>query len=92
MSCWCGHGPWHHYGYYGPPPYPPQGYPPTAYPPGAYGPPPATYAVPPYRGRSGRRSRVEDLEDYLAELEDELARVREELRASRPKGGESDNG
>jgi hypothetical protein len=29
MSCWCGHGPWHHYGYA----YPPPMYPAAAYPP-----------------------------------------------------------
>lgn len=30
MSCWCGHGPWHHYGYaYPPPMYPAAPYPPS---------------------------------------------------------------
>jgi hypothetical protein len=71
MSCWCGHGPWHHYGYAYPPPYPAAAYPPAAYPPGPYAPPP--------RQRRRGRARVEDLERHLAELEDELARVREDL-------------
>jgi hypothetical protein len=71
MSCWCGHGPWHHYGYaYPPPTYAPPGYPPSAYPPAAYPAPP--------RPRRRRRARIADLET-LADLGDELARVREEL-------------
>jgi hypothetical protein len=69
MSCWCGHGPWHHYGSAYPPGYPPPDYPPPAY----WGP-----------GRGSRRRRSdEELERHLAELEDELARLREELGAAR---------
>lgn len=77
MSCWCGHGPWHHHGYA----YPPPAYPPPAYPPPYYEP------VPP---RRGRRARVEDLERYLSDLNDELARVREELAEHRSEGRETD--
>jgi hypothetical protein len=77
MSCWCGHGPWHHYGY---------AYPPPTYAPPVY--PPPDYPSPPPRARRGRRARVEDLERYLAELEDELAGVREELAGYRREGAE----
>lgn len=79
MSCCCGHAHWHcdHL-----PGYPPGGYPPPVYPPSDYGPP---------RGlrRRVRRSRMEDLEDYLQDLEAELTRVREELTAyRRDEGGQ----
>jgi hypothetical protein len=68
MNCWCGHGPWHHYGYAYPPPYGP----PAAYP------PPADYY---YGGPARRRRRrdPEELEEYLEDLEAEIARVRQEL-------------
>jgi hypothetical protein len=68
MSCWCGHGPWHHYGY----PYPP---------PAAYGPPATMYYEPaePYRRRRRRQADAEELADYLGELEAEVARIRREL-------------
>ena len=93
MSCWCGHGPWHHCGPgygpggygpgYGPPGYGP-GYGPPGYGPGygppGYGPPGSGYG-PGRRGR--RRARAEDLEEYLAELEDEIAAVRVELQELR---------
>lgn len=77
MSCWCGHGPWHHYGYA----YPPRGYPPPDYPPAEYWSP----------GRGSRRRRSdEELENHLVELEEELARLREELAAARRgEGGSS---
>ena len=66
MSCWCGHGPWHHHGY----PY--AG-------PMAYGPPSAMYYEPgPYRRRS-RQADAEDLADYLDDLEAQVARIRREL-------------
>ena len=81
MSCWCGHGSWHHYGYA----YPPAGYPPAAPYPPAYYPP----AYPESRSPRGRRARAEDLEDYLRDLEDELARVREELAEYRRERGET---
>jgi hypothetical protein len=70
MSCWCGHGPWHHHGY---------AYPPSVYPP-PFAPPSYSIPGPP---RRGRRARIEDLEGYLGELEDELARLRAELAESR---------
>jgi hypothetical protein len=80
MSCWCGHGPWHHYGYG----YPPQ-YPPPEYPPPAYYPPEEFYDRP--RRRSRRRARdTEELEDYLQGLQDEIDRVRHELAAMRQAG------
>ena len=69
MSCWCGHGPWHHYGYA----YPPPGYPAPGYPP--------TYGGP--SQGSWRRRSDEELERHLTVLEEELARLREELAAAR---------
>ena len=69
MSCWCGHGPWHHYGYM----YPPRGYAEPDYPEPEY------WA--PARGR--RRGTGEDLERRLAGLEAELARLREVLTEQR---------
>ena len=68
MSCWCGHGPWHHHGYAYPPPV-------------AYGPPTAIYYQPakPYRRRRRRRADAEELADYLDGLEAERARIRREL-------------
>jgi hypothetical protein len=68
MSCWCGHGPWHHYGY----PYPPAA---------VYGPPPPMYYQPaePYRRRRRGRADAEELAYYLGELEAEVARIRREL-------------
>jgi len=84
MSCWCGHGPWHHQGY----PYPPL-YPPPQYPPSAYYPPPEPYDRPPRRRR--RRARdPEELEDYLQDLQEEIDRVRQELAALR-EAGETDS-
>ena len=79
MGCWCGHGPWHHWGY-GP------GYPPPWYEPAGYGPPG-------YERRRGRRPALarldeEDLRDYLEDLEEEVARVRQDLERlseSRPR-------
>ncbi len=76
MSCWCGHGPWHHYGYA----YPPRGYPPPE-------PSPEYWA--PGRG-SWRRRSDDELERHLVGLEEELARLREELAAvRRGEGGSS---
>ena len=72
MSCWCGHGPWHHYGYAYPPSYGPRGaYPPPTddYHQGHHGPP-----LPPRRRRD-----PEELQDYLQDLEEELTRLRQEL-------------
>ncbi len=68
MSCWCGHGAWHHHGYHYPPP-------------AAYGPPPAMYYPPaePYRHRRRRQADAEELADCLGELETEVARIRHEL-------------
>jgi hypothetical protein len=82
MSCWCGHGPWHHGGY----PYPP--YPPEEYwpPPRRFGPPPQWYAPPAgYRTRR-REAAAEDLAEYLNDLEEEIARVRRELERMRESG------
>jgi hypothetical protein len=74
MSCWCGHGPWHHYGYA----YPPRGYPDY--------PSPECWAP----GRGSRRRRSDDeLERHLVGLEEELARLREELAAQRRGEGTS---
>ena len=78
MSCWCGHGRWHHWGHHG---YGPSygwhhwghGYGP-GYGYGAgyvYGPPPGQSA--PFPARRGRRA-ARDLEDYAEDLEEELAR------------------
>ena len=75
MSCWCGHGPWHHYGYT----YPPQ------YPPPAYYPPEEFYDRPARRRRRRRRD-PEELEDYLQDLQEEIDRVRGELAAMRESG------
>lgn len=67
MTCWCGHGPWHHQGY----PYPAgQG----------YGPPPGTYYEPrPYRRRRHGHADAEELADYLDELEAEVTHIRRDL-------------
>ncbi|MFR9802341.1 hypothetical protein ACL02T_08565 [Pseudonocardia sp. RS010] len=75
MSCWCGHGPWHHYGHaYPPPAYPLPGYPAPEY-------------ARPYWEPGGRRRRTdEELERHLAALEEEIARLREELAAQRRSG------
>ncbi len=76
MSCWCGHGPWHHWGYG-----PDYGYgPPHGYGPG--------YGPPPYGRRMRRQVRrwepeEEDLREYLEDLEEEIGRVRDELEARR---------
>jgi hypothetical protein len=69
MSCWCGHGPWHHQMYPYPPPYPPPGY---------YPPPPVQYGMPPGRRRR-RAADAEELADYLQQLEEEIANVRRDL-------------
>lgn len=70
MSCWCGHGPWHHWG-------PGQGYGyGPGYGPGGYGP---GFGPGIGRGPRRRRARAEDLEEYLGDLEDEVAAVRAEL-------------
>lgn len=68
MSCWCGHGPWHHYGY----PYPPSA---------TYAPsPPAYYpSAEPHGRRRRRRADAEELADSLHELEAEIAHIRREL-------------
>ena len=67
--CWCGHGPWHHWGYgYGPPPWARD-----------YGP---EYGYGPPRRRR-RAPDEEDLAEYLGDLEDELRRVRVELERLR---------
>ena len=68
MSCRCGHGPWHHYGYSYPPP-------------AAYAPSPPVYYPPsePYGRRRRRRADAEELADYLHELEAEIAHIRREL-------------
>ncbi len=90
MSCWCGHGPWHHWhgpwryeGYgYGPPPPGPWG-------PGPYGP----ESGPRWRGRPGRasRSREQDLAEYLEDLEGEVSQVREELERLRQSRGQQES-
>jgi hypothetical protein len=67
MSCWCGHGSWHHYGY--------------AYPPPMY--PSAPYPRPGDEREGARRRPDEELERRLAHLEEELARVRQELAEQR---------
>lgn len=79
MSCWCGHGPWHHWGpgyRYG-----------RAY---GYGP---EYGYGPgmgpglARGPRRRRSRIEDLEEYLGDLQEEMAAVRAELEEMKRRSG-----
>jgi hypothetical protein len=68
MSCWCGHGPWHRYGY----PYPPPGY----YPP--------EYYEPAQRPRPRRRAAdTQELAEYLAQLEQQLAAIRREVEQLR---------
>lgn len=77
MGCWCGHGPWHHWGYGYPPPY--QEYP-------SYPPP---YEPQPYPGPARRRRGMRgegDLEEYLERLEEEIGRVRRELQELRGAG------
>ncbi|WP_142391312.1 hypothetical protein [Mycobacterium sp. ENV421] len=68
MSCWCGHGPWHHQGYAYPPP-------------AGYAPPPPVYYPPaePYGHRRRRRANAEELADHLHELEAEITSIRREL-------------
>jgi hypothetical protein len=75
MTCWCGHGPWHHSGYAYPLPYYYPQPPPPAYRPGPREP--------------DARTRLEELETTLRDLHDELARLREEMSAGR-EGGRSE--
>ncbi len=86
MSCWCGHGPWHHQGHVYPSPYPPPHYPPPQYPPPQY-PPPAYYPPgEPYERPRRRRPRgrdPEELQEYLQDLREEIDRVSDELAAMR---------
>jgi len=71
MSCRCGHGPWHHYGYsYAPPGYAPPGYP----------------LAEPYGRPRRRRPDADELADYLQELGEEIARVRRDLGEIRGSG------
>lgn len=77
MRCWCGHGPWHHWG--------PGCGPGYGYGPG-FG---AGYGGrfgPGERGPGRRRPRVEDLEEYLSDLEDQVASVRAELEELKGRG------
>lgn len=86
MSCWCGHGPWHHQGHL----YPPQYAPPVQYPPPAYYPPDEFDDRPAPRRRRRRRRDPEELEDYLQDLQEEIDGVRQELTALR-ESGETDS-
>lgn len=80
MSCWCGHGAWHHHVY----PYPPPYLPPYASP-GSHPPPRERHQAPhPPHHPAG----PDELQDYLRQLEAEAARVRRELEDMRAEASE----
>lgn len=81
MSCWCGHGPWHHHGYSYPAQFPPPGYPPPGYPPPGYLSSPAESVG----RRRGRGSEVDELADQLEELAEQMARIRQAVDELRPR-------
>ena len=67
MSCWCGHGPWHHYTR----PYPP-----------AYYPPPEYYGPQSERHRTGTEEEPADILRRLEEQIAGLRRDLDDLRRS----------